>query len=118
MRVRWCWQSKKPKNPVIEFSSYGIALPAERVMKELPIKAKVASGGHLPALIAQAMRGLSISCLSVPPGEIPAQLGCMYFELSREGEHWTGVADTRTIGIFLPPAFTDLKLECMAVKDE
>lgn len=100
------------------YFSVQCGLPAERVMKELPIKAKVASGGRLPALIAQAMRGLSITYLSVPPGEIPAQPGCSYFELSREGEHWTGVADTRTIGIFLPPEFTDLKLECMAVKDE
>ena len=55
--------------------------------------------------------------MSVPPGEIPAQPGCSYFELSREGEHWGGVADTRTLGIFLPPEFTDLKLECMAVKE-
>ncbi len=99
------------------YFSVQCGLPAERVMKELPIKAKVASGGRLPGLIAQAMRGLTMSYLSVPPGEIPAQPGCSYFELSREGEHWGGVADTRTLGIFLPPEFTDLKLECMAVKE-
>jgi type VI secretion system protein ImpJ len=99
------------------YFSVQCGLPAERVMKELPIKAKVASGGRLPALIAQAMRGLSITYLAVPPGEIPAQPGCSYFELSREGDHWDGITDTRTIGVFLPPEFTDLKLECMAVKD-
>jgi type VI secretion system protein ImpJ len=99
------------------YLSVQCGLPAERVMKELPIKAKVASGGRLPALIAQAMRGLQLTYLSVPPGEIPAQPGCSYFELSREGEHWDGVADTRTLGMFLPPEFTDLKLECMAVKE-
>jgi type VI secretion system protein ImpJ len=99
------------------YFSVQCGLPAERVMKELPIKAKVASGGRLPALIAQAMRGLSITYLSVPPGEIPAQPGCSYFELSREGDHWDGITETRTIGVFLPPEFTDLKLECMAVKE-
>lgn len=99
------------------YFSIQCGLPAERVMKELPIKAKVASGGRLPALIAQAMRGLSLTYLAVPPGEIPAQPGCSYFELSREGEHWDGITDTRTLGVFLPPEFTDLKLECMAVKD-
>jgi type VI secretion system protein ImpJ len=99
------------------YFSVQCGLPAERVMKELPIKAKIASGGRLPALIAQAMRGLSLTYLAVPPGEIPAQPGCSYFELSREGEHWDGITDTRTIAVFLPPEFTDLKLECMAVKD-
>jgi type VI secretion system protein ImpJ len=99
------------------YFSVQCGLPAERVMKELPIKAKVASGGRLPALIAQAMRGLPLTYLAVPPGEIPAQPGCSYFELSREGEHWEGITDTRTLGVFLPPEFTDLKLECMAVKD-
>ncbi|MBA3697952.1 MAG: type VI secretion system baseplate subunit TssK [Planctomycetes bacterium] len=99
------------------YFSVQCGLPAERVMKELPIKAKVASGGRLPGLIAQAMRGLSLTCLAVPPGEIPAQPGCSYFELSREGDHWDGITDTRTLGVFLPPEFTDLKLECMAVKD-
>ena len=99
------------------YLSVQCGLPAERVMKELPIKAKIASSGRLPGLIAQAMRGLSLTYLAVPPGELPAQPGCSYFELAREGEHWQGATETRSLSLFLPPEFTDPKLELMAVKE-
>ncbi len=99
------------------YLSLQCSLPVERVMKELPIKAKLASSGRLTALIAQAMRGMSLTYLAVPPGEIPAQPNCCYFELAREGEHWQAATDTRSLAIFLPPEFADPKIELMAVKE-
>jgi type VI secretion system protein ImpJ len=93
------------------------ALPAERVLKEFPVKSKLAATGRLPELIAKSIRGMALNYLSVPPAEIPAQPGCTYFEISRDGDAWKSVVEGRSLSIFVPAEFTDLKLEFMAVKE-
>jgi type VI secretion system protein ImpJ len=93
------------------------ALPAERVLKEFPLKSKAAASGRLSDLIAKSIRGIALSYLSVPPAEIPAQPGCCYFEVSRDGDAWKAVTDGRSFSIFVPAEFADLKLEFMAVKE-
>lgn len=90
---------------------------SEKISTQTPAKAKIASAGKVPSLVAQAMKGLALTYLSVPPGEIPAQPGSCYFELQRAGDEWATVVESRTLGIFLPPDFTDLKMEFMAVKE-
>ncbi len=100
------------------YLSVSSSAPSDKVMAQTPVKAKVASAGRVPQLVAQAMKGMALSYLSVPPAEIPAQPGSSYFALACEGEEWELVAQTRTLAIHLPPDFTDLRLEFMAVKDD
>jgi type VI secretion system protein ImpJ len=99
------------------YLSVHCGLPAEKVMKEFPLKSKAAASGRLAELVAKSVRGMALTYLAVPPGEIPAQPGCSYFEISRDGELWKAVADGRAFSIFVPAEFTDLKLELMAVKE-
>jgi type VI secretion system protein ImpJ len=99
------------------YLSVQCGLPVERVMKEFPLKSKAAASGRLAELVAKSVRGMAMNYLSVPPGEIPAQPGCSYFEISRDGELWKAVADGRAFSIFVPAEFNDLKLELMAVKE-
>jgi type VI secretion system protein ImpJ len=114
------WSARVPEN-VLDghrfYLSVHSSAPPEKVSQQTPAKAKVASAAKVPLLVAQAMKGLGLSYLSVPPGEIPAQPGCSYFEVQRTGDEWTGIVDSRSIGVFLPPDFTDLKMEFMAVKE-
>jgi type VI secretion system protein ImpJ len=93
------------------------SLPSERVMREVPLKAKIASSGRIDALIANAMSGLKLTYLSVPPSEIPAQPGGTYFELTRGGDEWTAVAKTRSLSIYLPREYSDARIEFLAVKE-
>lgn len=114
------WTTKVPE-AVLDghriYLSVQSSAPPEKVSAQTPAKAKVAAGGKVPLLVAQALKGLGLTYLSVPPGEIPAQPGCSYFEVQRAGDEWTGVVESRTLGVFLPPDFTDLKMEFMAVKE-
>ena len=89
----------------------------DKVASQTAGKAKVASQGRVPMLIAQSIKGLGIAYLSVPPTEIPAQANTSYFEVSRVGDEWTQVVETRTLAVHLPPDFTELKIELMAVKE-
>ncbi len=99
------------------FLSVGCGLPAERVGQEVPAKAKVTSTGRIGALMARSLRGLQLHFLSVPPSEIPVQPDRSYFELERQGEHWESILETASIAIYLPPEFSDLKAEFLAVRD-
>lgn len=106
---------------VLEGHRFVLALqtgaPQDKVATQTPVKAKIASQGRVPLLIAQAVKGLGSSYLPVPPAEIPAQAGTSYFEIVRSGDEWAQVAETRTLAVHLPPDYTELKIELMAVKE-
>jgi type VI secretion system protein ImpJ len=91
--------------------------PTDKIVNQTALKAKIGASTRVNQLMAQALKGVGLTYLSVPPADIPAQPGTSYFELQRSGEEWPLVLETRTLGIFLPPDFTDLKMEFMAVKD-
>lgn len=99
------------------FLSVGADVPAEKVVRELPIKAKLSSLDHVDALVVRALPGLPLVHVESPPPDVPVQGGRLYFQLAQQGEHWQAVATTRALGIYVPAEFTGLKLELMAIKD-
>jgi type VI secretion system protein ImpJ len=92
-------------------------LPAERAMRDIPTKTKVASSGRIAALTTQAMPGIRLIYLAVPPPEIPAQPGGTYFELDRASPEWAIAQKTRSLAIYLPPDLIDARAEFLAVKE-
>ncbi len=91
--------------------------PPDRVAAQTPAKAKIASQGRVPLLVAQSLKGLAVTYLPMPPSEIPAQAGTSYFEVVRSGDEWGPVVETRTLSVHLPPDYTELRIELMAVKE-
>ena len=89
----------------------------EKVINEVPAKAKISSRDRVDKLIAMAMRGLLMKHMPAPPPDIPVQPGRQYFYVEKTGEHWEAIAQSRTISMYFPPEFVDLKLEFMAVKE-
>jgi type VI secretion system protein ImpJ len=99
------------------YLSVAADVPAEKVTRELPVKAKLSAVDQLDALVVRALPGLPLTHLESPPSEVPVQAGRSYFLLAQAGEHWQAIATTRSLGVFVPAEFTGLKLELMAVKD-
>ena len=92
-------------------------VPEEKIVREIPLKAKVSSADRVDQLIAAALRGIVLRHLPTPPAEIPVQPGRTYFQIDRQGEHWEAVRKSRTIAFYMPPEFKQLRLEFMAVKE-
>jgi type VI secretion system protein ImpJ len=92
-------------------------VPEEKIVREVPLKAKVSSTDRVDQIIAAALRGILLRHLPTPPTEIPVQPGRTYFQIDRQGEHWEAVRKSRSIAFYLPPEFKQLKLELMAVKE-
>jgi type VI secretion system protein ImpJ len=110
-----------PDEQMLEKAQFYIAVmagvPEDKVVREVPLKAKISSLDRVNNLITQAMRGVVVKHLPTPPAEIPVQPGRSYFHLQKTGEHWDAVKASRTMSIYVPPEFTALKLELMAVKE-
>lgn len=92
-------------------------VPEEKIHREVPVKVKISSSDRLDNLIRQALRGVGVRYLPTPPAEIPVQPGRSYFEIDKRGEHWDAIRQSRGIAIYLPPEFTAVKIELMAVKE-
>jgi type VI secretion system protein ImpJ len=92
-------------------------LPAERVLREVPLRARVASQGRIDALVAAAMPGIRVVYVAVPPPEIPVQPGGAYFRLETSGDEWELASRTRSLAVFLPPELASARVEFLALKD-
>jgi type VI secretion system protein ImpJ len=92
-------------------------VPEEKVIREIPLKAKASAADRVDQIIAAALRGLVLRHLPTPPAEIPVQPGRVYFQIDKSGDHWEAVRKSRSISFYVPPEFTQLRLELMAVKE-
>jgi type VI secretion system protein ImpJ len=92
-------------------------VPAEKVVREAPLKFKISSQDRVDQLITAALRGISVRHVPAPPPEIPVQPGRQYFQVDKTGDHWDAVRSSHSMALYLPPEFQGLKLELMAVKD-
>jgi type VI secretion system protein ImpJ len=91
-------------------------VPQQKVATEVPLKAKATSSHKIEKLLSQALRGLSLSHLAVPPSEIPVQPNRTYFEIDQSGEHWKAIEQGKSIAFYFPPEFTELSVEILIVK--
>lgn len=89
----------------------------EKIVNEMPAKAKISSKDQVNSLIAAALPGVTLKFLPAAPSAIPTQPTWKYFSFERAGAHWEAVKKARDLAIYIPPEFTELKLELYAVKE-
>lgn len=92
-------------------------LPAERVLRDVPLRGRVASQGRIDALVAASLPGIRLAYVPVPPPEIPVQPGGSYFRLETAGAEWETALRTRSLAVFLPSELAGARVEFLALKD-
>ena len=93
------------------------SVPPDRLMREIPLKTKIGSRDGIGRLVAQAIRGVPLTYLSVPPKEIPVKPGTSYFELQRSSNDWESIRREASLGFYVPPEFGDIQLTLLAVNE-
>ena len=88
----------------------------EKLVAEVPLKAKIATPDAIDFLVAQAVRGLGLQHLPSPPPELPVNPDWHYFKLQAVGEQWKEVQSAGRIAFHLPPEFKGLRLEFLMVR--
>jgi type VI secretion system protein ImpJ len=88
-----------------------------QLIERVPRKSKIASIDTINFLLGQALPGVPLRPVPVPPGPIPVRMGFKYFRLEKLGTYWETITASRSICLYFPAEFPDLKLELFAVKD-
>ncbi len=92
-------------------------VPANRLIEEIPAKAKIGSPDEVNSLIGRAVPGVELSHEPVPPTAIPVKPGFKYFHLSTRGRWWDAISRSQRLALYLPDEFPDLRLELVAIKE-
>ena len=92
-------------------------MPETQLIERVPRKSKIASLDTINYLLGQALPGITLNAVPVPPGPIPVRMGFKYFRLEKLGAYWNTITESRNICLYFPAEFPDLKLELFAVKD-
>jgi type VI secretion system protein ImpJ len=92
-------------------------VPANRLIEDVPAKAKISSPNEVGMLIGRAVPGVSVTHEPIPPSAIPVKPNYKYFHLHTQGRWWDVICTSRSVALYLPDEFPDLKAELVAVKE-
>ena len=100
----------------------GVRAEADRadVMSRVPKLVKMCSSRHVERLFKEALPGLTLQHLAVPPTAVSPRIGTEYFLIGRRGDHstqacWTAIMQTNEVGIYVPGALPGVELELTVV---
>lgn len=96
-----------------------LAVSAEMNMADLiartPQLIKICSANHIEHLVRQALPGVPLTYLPVPPGTIPIKLNYKYFGVSQSGLAWEAITRARNFAAYVPDDFPNPQMELIIV---
>jgi type VI secretion system protein ImpJ len=91
-------------------------VPEPRLIERVPRVVKIASRDVIDGVVGSALPGVTLSHASPPPAPIPTRVGYHYFGLDGVGPFWDSIRGSKTIAIYVPNEFPDVKIEMYAIK--
>lgn len=85
------------------------------VIRRIPQLVKIAALDEIQRLIRNALPGVPLRHVPVPPPEIPIRLGNQYFALNQSGELWNMIALSRQVAVHAPGEIVEPKMELLIV---
>jgi type VI secretion system protein ImpJ len=91
-------------------------VPESRLIDRVPRVVKVASRDVIDAVVGSALPGVTLTHASPPPAPIPTRVGFHYFGLDSIGPYWDTIRGSKSIALYVPDEFPDVKVEMYAIK--
>jgi type VI secretion system protein ImpJ len=85
------------------------------VLHSLEDIAKLSSRDQMHVLVTQALPGISLEYLQVPPQELPRRANTAYFSINHHDDQWASVAKNRSLALYWYSAPDDIEIELMVV---
>ena len=96
-----------------------LAIAAETSQAEIVARApqlvKVCSAAHIEHLVRQALPGVTMTYVPVPPSAIPVKLNYQYFSLSQGGVAWEAIVRARNLAAYVPADLPNPQLELIVL---
>lgn len=87
----------------------------KEVIPALTDIAKLSSGGYMHTLVTQALPGIDLEYLQVPPQELPRRAHTYYFSINHHHDQWILVEKSRSLSLCWSSARDDAEVELMIV---
>ena len=71
---------------------------------------KVGSADVVDTLIRQALPGMELTHVSVPPSAVPVQLDFQYFAVNKSGAAWESIQNARNLAMYVPAELGDARI--------
>jgi type VI secretion system protein ImpJ len=85
------------------------------IISKTPRLVKICSKDLLPELVKTALPGLGLVHLPIPPSAIAPKVEFQYFGISRSGNCWEHIVQTRKVGVYVPDEIPGTELELLVV---
>ena len=107
------------KDEYLRSARFYLAVASTMKQSELvarfPVLAKVSSGTQIEDLVRQALPGLRLLHVAVPPRAIPVKLEYQYFSLEATGPIWDSVTRARNLAVYAPGELGDPQMELIVL---
>jgi type VI secretion system protein ImpJ len=85
------------------------------IIAKAPRLIKICSKDLLPELVKTALPGLGLVHLPIPPSAIAPKVEFQYFGISRTGNSWEHIVQTRKVGVYVPDDLPGAEIELLVV---
>jgi type VI secretion system protein ImpJ len=92
-------------------------LEKDRLLRDLPIKLKVASRSQINKIVELALDGVSLSFTHDPPSSLPLRPNFFYFKLDPAGDAWDSIKGGKNVAIFAPSDMPGLSLDLVGLRE-
>jgi type VI secretion system protein ImpJ len=107
--------SDKLTEGALLYLSVGSDMPPAELVEIVPVRIKLGAPDDVEKLVLSAMPGVKLMAAPQVPAAIPVRPGSYYFSIEPHGPIYERMMQAKSLAIYVPSGFKDLKLELMAV---
>jgi type VI secretion system protein ImpJ len=111
------WSGNIPDDQYFHNTQFYLSISARMGVDELinsvPRLARVSSPADIQRLVHNALPGVPLRHVPVPPPAIPRRIENQYFLLDQGARLWEGVTRSRNVSVFVPGEIADPRMELL-----
>ena len=116
---RLIWGGTVTEDQYFRDSQFYLAVSAkigiDEIIRKVPQLVKVSSQDDIQRIMRNALQGLTLRHVPVPPPAIPVKLDNQYFAINQAGELWKAIMLSRQIAVHAPGEIEEPRMELLIV---
>jgi len=116
---RFTWSGTVPDDNLFKNSQFYLAVSAkmgvDEIIRKVPQYLKMSAPDDIERLIRNALPGVTLRHVQVPPPQIPMKLDNQYFLLNQSGSYWDRIVMSRALAVSAPAEINEPKMEVLVV---